>query len=127
MNKSLIHPRMLDKLEKSFFPQRCALKEPVKTQDTTGAEIVAHTVHTGYESIPCRVGLSGGGQRRGNQQVYMEATHRIALAGQYDDLPEAWLEGEEWVAEVDGHEYKILMVAKSTEEATTRLEVRVVA
>jgi hypothetical protein len=42
-------------------------------------------------------------------------------------LPEAWLEGEEWVAEVDGRDYKILLVAKSAEEVTTRLEVRIVA
>jgi hypothetical protein len=117
---------MLEKLGKDFFPQRCALKEPVKTQDTTGAEIVAYEVHAGYESIPCRMGAAGGGQRRGNAQVYLEVTHRIVLAGQYQDLPEAWLEGKEWVAEIDGHEYKILLVARSAEGTTTHLETRIV-
>lgn len=123
---TIIHSRMLTKLQKDFFPQSCALKEPSKAQDTAGQEIVVHSVHTGYEDIPCRVGAAGGGQRRGNQQVYLEATHRIVLAGQYPDLPDAWREGEEWVAEVDGVEYTILMVATSPEETTTRLETRIV-
>lgn len=124
---SLIHPRMTQKLVKNFFPQSCALKEPTKSQGTTGEEVKAYSIHFGYESIPCRMGAAGGGQRRGNQYAYLEATHRIVLAGHYPDLPEAWLEGEEWVAEVAGHEYKILLVAKSAEEVTTRLEVRIVA
>lgn len=123
---TLIHPRMLDRLG-NFFPQRCALKEPTISQDTTGEEDKVYDVHPGYESIPCRMGAAGGGQRRGNQYAYMEATHRIVLAGQYPDLPEAWLDGEEWMAEVDGREYKILAVAKSAEETTTRLETRIVA
>jgi hypothetical protein len=118
---------MLEKLEKNFYPQRCALKQPVKTQNSTGQEISTYSVHVGYESIPCRVGVAGGGQRRGNQMTYLEATHRIVLSGQYPDLPDAWLDGEEWIAEVDGVEYKILMVGKSAEEVTTRLETRIIA
>jgi hypothetical protein len=117
---------MLAKLEKTFFPQRCALKEPTKSQNSTGQEIRTHSVHVGYEAIPCRVGAAGGGQRRGNQMTYLEATHRIVLSGQYPDLPSAWREGEEWMAEIDGVEYTILMVATSTEESTTRLETRIV-
>lgn len=123
---NLVHPRLLQKLEKNFFPQRCALKAPATSQDSTGQEIHTHSVHSGYDDIPCRVGAAGGGQRRGNQQTYLEATHRIVLAGQYPDLPEAWREGEEWLAEVDGVEYTILMVATSAEETTTRLETRIV-
>lgn len=127
MANDLLHPRMMQRLEKNFFPKSCALKEPTKSQGTTGEEEKAYSVHTGYESIPCRVGAAGGGQRRGNQYVYTEATHRIVLLGQCQDLPEAWLDGEEWIAEVDGHQYKILLVAKSAEEVTTRLETRIVA
>jgi hypothetical protein len=123
---AIVHPRMLEKLAK-FFPRRCALKEPISTQDTTGEPIKAYSVHAGYGSIPCRVGSAGGGQRRGNQYLYLDVTHRIVLSGQYPDLPEAWMEGEEWIAEVDGYEYKILLVAKSAEETTTRLETRIVA
>lgn len=123
---TIIHPRMLTKLDK-FFPQSCALKEPAISQNTTGEQVKTYSVHTGYEAIPCRVGAAGGGQRRGNQMTYMEATHRIVLSGQYPDLPEAWREGEEWIAEVDGIEYTILMVATSAEESTTRLETRIIA
>jgi hypothetical protein len=117
---------MAQRLEANFFRQRCALKVPTKSQSTTGQEQKAYAVHPGYESIPCRIGAAGGGQRRGNDRVFLEATHRIVLSQQCPDLPEAWLEGEEWVAEVDGREYKILLVAKSAEELTTRLETRIV-
>lgn len=123
---SLIHPRMMSKLQRNFFSQICALKEPLKSQSTTGEEKKSYEIHVGYDAIPCRVGAAGGGQRRGNQYAYMEATHRIVLSGQYPDLPAAFLEGEEWIAEVGGYEYKILLVATSAEEATTRLECRIV-
>ncbi len=117
---SLIHPRMMETLEKDFFRQSCALKQPTKSQSTTGQEKVTHTVRTGYEAIPCRVGATGGSQRRGNEQVYLEATHRIVLSGCYADVMETW------IAEVDDQEYEILYVARSAEEVTTRLETRIV-
>ena len=120
MSSSLIHPKMMEKLEKDIFTQCCALKQPAKSQSTTGQEKLAHTVRIGYEAIPCRVGAAGGSQRRGNEQIYLEATHRIVLSGYYADVMETW------VAEVDGQEYEILYVAKSAEEVTTRLETRIV-
>lgn len=123
----LIHPRFTEKLERNFFPQLCALKKPSKSQATTGEEVNTYAVRPGYEAIPCRVGTAGGGQRRGNQFVYIEATHRIVLLGFFADLPEAWKEGEEWLAEVDGQEYKILLVGNSVEKKTTRLECRIVS
>jgi len=111
---------MMEYLERDFFAQRCALKKPTKTQDTTGAETVTHAVKPGYEAIPCRVGPSAGGERRTNQQVYLDATHRIVLSGQFADVT------EEWVAEVDSQEYQILLVAKDAEGVMTRLECRIV-
>jgi hypothetical protein len=116
----LIHPRMMETLERNFFPQRCALKQPNKSQNSTGEEVINYSVRTGYESLPCRVGAAGGGQRRGNEQIYLEATHRIVLSGNYPDV------AEQWKAEVDGQEYDILYVARSAEEATTRLETRII-
>lgn len=124
---TVIHPRMLKNLEKKFFTQMCALKEPMPAQDTTGEENNSYQVHTGYDQIPCRVSAAKGGQRRGNQSTYIEATHQIALAGMYSDLPTAWREGEEWIAEVAGVEYKILLVATSAEQAITHLETRIVS
>lgn len=119
MSRALVHPRLANKLA-NHYPQICTLKEPTKTQNTVGAEVITHAAHPGYESIPCRVGAAGGGQRRGTEQVYLEATHRIVLLGSYPDA------AEQWIAEVDGIEYDVLFVARSVEDATTRLECRIV-
>ncbi|MFZ5856779.1 MAG: hypothetical protein ACOYZ6_08110 [Chloroflexota bacterium] len=120
MQSRIVHPRMMEYLRRDFFTQSCALKQPTKAQDTTGAETVAHDVKPGYEVIPCRVGAAGGGERRGNNYTYLDATHRILLDGQFQDVT------EEWIAEVDGQEYQILLVAKDAEGVMTRLECRIV-
>lgn len=120
MTRPLLHPRMAEKLA-NHYPQICTLKPPIKAQNTVGQEKLTYpAAYPGYESIPCRVGAAGGGQRRGNEQVYLEATHRIVLLGSY---PEA---AEQWAAEVDSVEYEILFVARSVEDMTTRLECRIV-
>lgn len=119
MSRALVHPRLAEKLA-NHYPQICTLKEPTKAQNTVGQEKLTHTAYSGYESIPCRVGAAGGGQRRGNEQVYLESTHRIVLLGSYPEVI------EQWVAEVDSVEYEVLFVARSVEDATTRLECRIV-
>lgn len=119
-SRSLTHARMTKRLEKNHYPSLCTLKEPTKEQNSVGEEVSTHDAHPGYEGIHCRVGAAGGGQRRGNEQVYLEATHRIVLLGDYPDV------AEQWLAEVDGTEYTILYVARSEERVTTRLECRII-
>lgn len=116
----LFHTRLLRELEKNHFPQTCALKMPVKTQSTTGNEKVTHEVRSGYEAIPCRVAPATGGERRTTAYVYSDTTHVILLAGQFGDL------ASDWVAEVDGQEYDILLPAEDADGLVTHLECRVV-
>lgn len=111
MQSRLIHPRMTEILERDFFPQRCALLEPVKSQSTTGKEKVAYVVKAGYEELPCRVAPATGGERRGNNYTHLDTTHAIAVPGTYDDVT------EEWVAEVDGVTYQILKPGKASRDA----------
>lgn len=118
MTSRLIHPRMTAVLTRDFFDQLCTLKRPLKTQDGVGEEIIEQSIHPGYEAIPCRVGPAGGGERRGNNYTLLDATHRIVLVGQYQVT-------EEWVAEVNGQEYEILLVAVDAEQAMTRLDTRI--
>src|SRR5688572_1155097 len=101
MVKRLVDPRMVSQLQ-HFFPQRCTFKRPVKSQSTTGKEITTPEVVPGYEALPCRVAPANGGERRVTQSTYLEATHSIALPGQFPDLT------EEWTAVVDGRAYQIL-------------------
>lgn len=119
----LIDPRMTKILERDFFPQRCALKKPVKSQSTTGKEKISYTTQAGYESLPCRVAPANGGERRGNHFTHLDTTHAIAVPGAYDDVT------EEWVVEVDGVTYEILRHGKASrdaEGAMTHFETRFV-
>lgn len=117
----LVHPRMITALQQDFFLQSCALQEPATSQDTAGAETSAYTTRAGYESIPCRVGMATGGERRTNlQAVYLDATHKIVLKGQFHDVTETWK------ALVDGQAYDILLATADPEGAMTSLLCRIV-
>jgi len=120
MSSRLIHPRMLDTLQRDFFMQVCALKKPTKTQNSTGQEKVVYAVRPGYEAILCRVGEASGGERRTNDMNYLEATHTILLVGQFQDLT------TEWQVSVDGKDYDVLLVFPAPEGAMTKLLVRIV-
>jgi len=119
MVSRLIHPRMMEQLERDFFPQLCALKQPVKTQSSTGKEIVNYEVRPGYEALPCRVAPASGGERRGERFTHLDATHAIALPGQFQDVT------EEWIAVVDEQKYEILLVGKDAEGVMTHLDARI--
>lgn len=118
-NSRIVHPRLMPALRRDFFTQWCALKKPSKAQSSAGEETVTYATRPGYEAVPCRVGPAGGGERRGSHAVYLDATHRIVLQGQYQDVT------EEWIAAVNGTDYQILLVAQDAEGAMTRLECRI--
>lgn len=120
MTSRIVHPRMMATLERDFFTQSCALKKPTKSQNAVGEETATFAVQPGCDAIPCRVSSASGGERRTNNYVYLDATHKIVLVGQFQEL------SEEWIAEVDGQEYQILLVVRDAEGAMTRLECRIV-
>ena len=108
----------MESLQRDFFTQSCALEKPTKTQDAdTNEEIITFAIQ--HDGIPCRVGLSRGGERRLSDGTYLDATHRIVLTDQFNDLT------EEWIAVVDEQEYQILLVTPDAEKIMTRLECRV--
>jgi hypothetical protein len=111
---------MMQSLTRDFFPQRCALKEPIKTPDAAGEELRTYALHQGCEAIPCRVGPAGGGERRTDRYAYLDATHRIVLSGMFPFVT------EQWIAEVNGQAYEILLVTGDGEGAMTRLETRII-
>lgn len=123
MNSRLFHPRMMNSLEKVYFPQRCVLKKPVKTQSTTGKEKTSYQAQAGYGDLPCRVAPATGGEQRGNNFTHLDTTHVILVQGTFDDVT------EEWVAEVDGVTYQLLLPGKASRHAEgllTRFETRFV-
>lgn len=120
MISRIVHPRMMEALTRDFFTQICTLKEPNKSQNSVGEEIVTYTTRSGYEAIACRVGQAGGSERRTALMTFLNATHIIVLAGQYPDVT------EEWQPEVDGQTYDILRVDPDQQGAMTSLFVRTI-
>lgn len=116
----LIHPRLLEKLRRDFFPQSCAIQQPVKTQSTSGQEVRTWEDVPGWNDIPCRVKAVGVGEHRLPTEIYEEITHVILLAGVFNGLT------SEMQATVDGIGYDILLPEQDSEGITTRLNVRLI-
>ena len=120
MSSRLIHPRLLETIQRDFFPQTCRIEQASKSRNTAGEEVDTWVAVPGWESIPCRKSAAGGGEQRTNNQVYLDATDRILLAGQFNGL------NEKMRAVVDGQAYDILLPEPDSEGLTTRLLVRFV-
>lgn len=120
MASRLIHPRMMRMLERDFFPQICTIEESTETQSTTGQPKQAWAAIPALTALECRVGEVSGGERRSSNQIYLDATNIILLAGDYPGIT------EKQRAVVDGQVYDILLARRSAEEAVTRLVARVV-
>lgn len=112
-------PRMIDRLAK-FFPQRCAIEAPNSSQNSFGEEGNTYTTVIGWNSIPCRVAPTGGGEQRSALQTIVEASHTIELSGVYQGIT------EKMRAIVNGIHYEILLAEATPEETVTRLQVRLV-
>ena len=120
MDSRLAHPKLMQTLERDFFPQSCAIQQAAKTQNTTGAEVKTWADVPGWSAIPCRMAASGGGERRMPNETYAEITNRIVLSGQFNGLI------SEMRAVVNGTNYDIILVEPDSEGITTRLNVRLV-
>lgn len=118
MASRLIHPRLMQALQRDFFPQMCTLNEPVKGANPLGE--VTRTFTPKYTAA-CRVGMAGGTEQRTPQQTYLEETFVILVQGQFHDLT------EEWSVSVDGTDYNIILpVTANPEGVLTRLTVRII-
>jgi hypothetical protein len=120
MPSRLIHPRMMQALERDFFPQLCTIELGTDAQDTVGQVKPTWAAVPGLTALKCRVGEISGGERRSNNQTYLDATHTILISGTYPAIT------EKHRAVIDGRTYDILLMQISPEETTTRLVSRFV-
>jgi head-tail adaptor len=124
MTSRLVHPRMLERLERDFFPQDCRIEQPSGETDEYGQASADDdeslwTAVPGMEIIPCRVAPASGGKRRTTQTTAMNETHIIILAGRYEVTAKMR-------AVVDGQAYDVLLPGHDAEGAMTRLSVQAV-
>lgn len=87
--RGLIHPRLLDRLAPSFFPDRASIEANVPTRSASGALVSAWTTVPGLRDIPAAVSpqiFSRAGERRTTELTSGETTHRIALVGAFPQI-----------------------------------------
>jgi hypothetical protein len=110
----------METLKVDFFNRRGTIQQSTDTQSTTGLVKKAWANVNGMINIPCRIAASGGGERRFQNQAFLDATNSALLSGSY-----AVNEKMRFVDD-DGLVYDILLVEKDSEEITTRLTLRMV-
>lgn len=116
----LVHPHLMQTLERDFFPQQCTIREPVKSRNAIGGEQRVYQDFPGHNGLACHVAPAQGGERRTEQQVYLDSTHVIMLNAAYPNIT------EEMQAVVDGLAYDILLATLDSQKVLTELIVRLV-
>lgn len=120
MASRLIHPRLMQTLERDFFAQACTIRQPVKSSNAIGGEVRSFSDLPGHNGLACHVAPAQGGERRTEQQVYLDATHVIMLSAAYPKIT------EEMQAVVDGVTYDILLATLDSQKVLTELVARLV-
>lgn len=88
MNSRLVHPDLLRTLNVDFFNRTGTIQQPTKSRSTTGQEKKAWANVPGMIAIPCRIAVAGGGERRFQNQVYLDATDIVVLSGAFNAITE---------------------------------------
>lgn len=92
MVRTIVHPRLLDRLTPMMYPSRATLERSTLTRTASGAVVNAWDGTPGLVGIPCSVSpmiFTRAGERQTSQMTSSETTHRIALAGSYPQITAA--------------------------------------
>lgn len=116
----IVHPEMMERVRPNFYPSLCTIREASATQDAYGQIGEGWNDLPGHVGLPCRVAPKSAQERRSAEQIYVNATHHIALPGFYPAIEETMS------AVVDGVTYGIEAVEWDGNSETTRLFVRVI-
>jgi hypothetical protein len=120
MTRRLIHPRMITQLRDTFYDQICTIRTASTSRDAIGGEINSWSDLAGHNSLDCHVSPASGGERRTVNQVYLDATHEIGLAGYSPAIT------EQMHAVIENVAYDILLVRHDSQKTTTTLVARLV-
>lgn len=121
MNKhGIVHPRMMEALQPNFYPSVCTIQDLNATRDSVGQLIPNPTDLAAHIDLPCRIAPRSTREVRTENQIYVNATHHVALNGYYPDIDEVM------TAVVDGVAYDIEGVEHDGNRKTSRLFVRLI-
>jgi hypothetical protein len=122
--RPLIHPRMLDRLQPSFYPSRVTIEAKASTRTGTGAEVPGWTPVPGLVRIPAAVApefFARPSETRGPVLTVDERVRTVILAGLYSGITTRMR------ALVDGAPYEITGAVPDSHATLTRLSLRQVA
>lgn len=119
--RSLVHPRLLDRLAQSFYPSRATVEISTDTRSPSGAVISAWAALPGLVGIPCAIGPVSGSERQTSQMTVAETTHTAALPGSFPQITAAM---RLRVTGPNAGVYDILGAAGDSQGVTTRLSLR---
>ena len=116
----IVHPLMLERIQPNFYPSLCTIMQPNGVRDEVGYLAPSPTILNGHADLPCRIAPRSTREVRSENQIYVNATHHVALGGYYPDIT------ENMAAIVDEVTYDIEGVEWDGNQKTTRLWVRII-
>lgn len=116
----IVHPAMLGRIQPNFYPSLCTIMQRNGVRDSVGYLSPSPTILNGHADLPCRIAPRSTREVRSENQIYVNATHHVALGGYYADITEAM------TAIVDDVSYDIEGVEWDGNQKTTRLWARII-
>lgn len=90
--RSLVHPRLLDRLTPSFYPSRATIERAIEARTPDGGISRSWVPVAGMVGIPASVSpmiFTRTGERRSSELTARETTHRIGLVGSFPTITAA--------------------------------------
>lgn len=116
--RPIVHPRMLERLETSFFPSTVTIQTTTEARGTDGSVINTWANLASHIDLPCNVvpeTTASSREVRRDSMTVQKSTHRINLAGHYSSIT------ERMQAVTGGVSYDVLLVVHDSQETQTTL------
>lgn len=123
--RTLVDPRLLDRLTPSFYPSRATVEGNTPTRTGSGAEASAWVAVPGLVGIPASVSpmiAARAGERQTSQVTSSETTHRIALVGSFPQITAAM---RLRVSGPNAGVYDVIRADRDSQGVTTVLEAKI--
>ena len=121
MARSIVHPRLMERLKPHFQKQTGTIQVNTPTYSTTGAPVNVWTNVSGMVDVPCTIGPLWAFERRQIDMTVVDTTLVALLDGHYPAIQEthSFLSG--------GTRYDINGVEHDSQGSMTHLRIREVA
>lgn len=121
MTRSIVHPRLMERLGPHFQKQTCTIQVNTPTQTSSGASVPDWNDLPDHVDLTCTIAPITASERRQINMTVADATHLVGLDGYYPLI----LAEHSIVS--DGQRYDVTGVEHGSQHALTQLRVRAVS